>query len=96
MKRSYFLLFIFLVSLWGCPTRKQVPQPPPPKPPEPQIEQAPEAKKPQSLYQLPQGGYVMIVSQQQQLAYDWMDVIEILKGMAPLVGPAPWFFRMMA
>lgn len=31
-----------------------------------------------------------------QTVYDWVDVIEILKGMAPLVGPAPWFFQMVA
>lgn len=91
MKRSsYFLLFICLISLWGCPTKKQIP--PPQKPPEPQIEQ----QKPQSYYFMKQGDQLLVVRMQVQIAYDWMDVIEILKGMAPLVGPAPWFFRMMA
>ncbi|MDG0815276.1 hypothetical protein [Bdellovibrio svalbardensis] len=67
-----------------------MPQPPPPQPQEPQVQK----EKPQSIYILPDGSHIIIV--QQQLTYDWMDVIEVLKGMAPLVGPAPWFFRMIA
>lgn len=30
------------------------------------------------------------------ITYEMDDVVEILKGMAPLVGPAPYFYRMLA
>lgn len=74
-RSSYFLLFIFLIlwGLWGCPTKKLIPDP---MPPQPQVD--------------------FLKNEPVQWAYDWQDVVHILKGMAPLVGPAPWFFRMLA
>ncbi|HEX7672515.1 MAG TPA: hypothetical protein VF412_00020 [Bdellovibrio sp.] len=37
-----------------------------------------------------------VEEQQKPNAYNWRDVVEILRGTAPLVGPAPWFYEMLA
>jgi len=80
MKRnSYFLLLALLITLWGCPTKRLVPDQ---APPQPQIQQMQNQSQNQR--------------QDAQFAYDWLEVLHVLKGMAPLVGPAPWFFEMMA
>lgn len=84
-RNSYLLLFSLLIALWGCPTKKLVPDPTPPQPQvQPQQQQQLQPQQPKT-----QGD-------QAQMAYDWIEVLHILKGMAPLVGPAPFFFQMMA
>lgn len=81
---NFYILLIFILiigSLWGCPTRRYIPDPLRPQP--------------QVLQENQIVGKAMRCSKF-QLGYNWRDVIFILKGEAPLVGPAPWFVRMLA
>ena len=39
---------------------------------------------------------IILHSEAQFIAQDWLEIIEFLQGTAPIVGPGPWFFEMTA